>query len=210
MVFGGEQLIYVDSRESIKVQKLAKSYLKAEVALLPVGDFVCGNVCIERKTITDFLGSLTSKRLHNQILRMKANFDHSIVIVVGKEYDVQYTGWSAQQFNGKLMSTAMDYDIKVMRTDTDVGFMSLAKSAFKRSDTNLEFVEHNIKRIAPRSDDVYVNMVCAIPGIGEKLAKEILKVFTVKQLFEITEKDLRNSVDGIGKKKAEDIKKVCK
>ena len=63
-------------------------------------------------------------------------------------------------------------------------------------------------KIAPRSDNKYVDMIRVVDGVGQKKAEDILKQFKVYELWDVSEKDLRNSVKGIGAKQAENIKKV--
>jgi ERCC4-type nuclease len=67
---------------------------------------------------------------------------------------------------------------------------------------------NDIKKIAPRSDNKYVDMIRVVDGVGQKKAEDILKQFKIYELWDISEKDLRNSVKGIGAKQAENIKKV--
>lgn len=204
--------VYVDSREPKQSQERARRFLNSlggvVVETLPVGDFVCGNVVIERKTIKDFFGSYKKGRLQNQITHMKANFDHVFVIITGPEWIIEEeTGWTVNSFHGIMMELAMDYGIHVMRADSENGLMIQARTAFKRANVNVDYVERGLKRVAPRTDDKYVNMVCEVDGIGEKKARAILKIFKVKELFYCSKKDLMG-IDGIGPKQAEKIKEV--
>ena len=49
---------------------------------LPVGDFILSDrVCVERKTVKDFLQSIIDNRLFEQISNLTSNFEKPIIIV---------------------------------------------------------------------------------------------------------------------------------
>ena len=204
----------MDNREKIAIQKQAYGYFDSiSLEQLPVGDFICGNVVIERKSMQDFCGSFTNKRLNNQIINMISNFGrNSYVIIIGAIEDL-YTNpyindWSEARFDGAVASLNADFpDIHIELVPNEARFFKRMKALFRKCNDGTRS-NNEIKRIAPRSDNKYVDMICVVDGVGEKKAKAILKVFKVYELWDISEKDLQNSVQGIGKVQAARIKKV--
>lgn len=77
-------MIKVDDREDGDMM-LMLNELGAEfvVERLKVGDYVSGDVCIERKTIDDFCGSICDGRLKKQVTMMKEGYGRCFVMVSG-------------------------------------------------------------------------------------------------------------------------------
>jgi len=67
---------------------IIREFPNAELAQLPIGDLVCGNACIELKTIPDFLSSITDGRLAHQPVHMKENFSHPLILILGSFTDI--------------------------------------------------------------------------------------------------------------------------
>ena len=58
--------------------------IDAEVKRLKIGDYVCGDVCVERKTIDDFCLSIMDGRIKSQAEQMKANYKYCYVLISGR------------------------------------------------------------------------------------------------------------------------------
>ena len=79
-------IIFVDSREN-SIEEYFKQYgCEVQKKMLLCADFlVSDRVCIERKTVIDFVKSITDKRLFKQLKKMKEDFEKPILIIEGKE-----------------------------------------------------------------------------------------------------------------------------
>ena len=78
--------IIMDNREVNPdvMDKLHELDTEIEKKQLPVGDFILSDrVCVERKTVSDFLQSLIDGRLFEQVKNMIENFEAPIIIVEG-------------------------------------------------------------------------------------------------------------------------------
>lgn len=203
--------IYVDDREPKKMQKLAlRTWEDAEVVRLPSGDYVCGNIGIERKAAIDFSTSADDGRLERQAEDLVANYEVPMVVLVATDpqiYSNQYFKLHINRFIG-VRTDLHNRGVKFDRVNTDREFIRFCDSMFRKAqDNNLDVNE--IKRVAPRYGDPYVGMLRQVPGMGEKKCLEVLKSYKVFELFEITEKDLMQ-ISGIGKIQAKEIKKIFK
>lgn len=67
---------------------IKKEFVNAEETQLPVGDLVCGNACVEIKTVPDFLASISDQRLKHQPVHMKENFTHPLFLILGSFTDI--------------------------------------------------------------------------------------------------------------------------
>ena len=83
-----EVSIIVDYREmrTNVVKKLYELGAKIESKNLAVGDFILSErVCVERKSVKDFLQSIIDNRLFEQVSNLVANFEKPLMIVEGIE-----------------------------------------------------------------------------------------------------------------------------
>lgn len=79
--------LYCDDREPEEIVKFLKRYnLAIEVKHLGSGDYVFGEIAIERKTICDLVGSVTSGSRHfwDQLDTMKRTYTNPILFIEGK------------------------------------------------------------------------------------------------------------------------------
>ncbi len=77
-------MILVDDRElkSGICVELEKLNIKFKVLRLSVGDYIINdNIFIERKTVTDFLESLSDQRLSSQVANLNKDNKRAIIII---------------------------------------------------------------------------------------------------------------------------------
>ena len=85
--------IYYDTRGiGIKAEEyksaIKREFPNAEEVQLPIGDLVCGNACVEIKTVPDFLASISDGRLKHQPVHMKENFKNPLILILGSFTDI--------------------------------------------------------------------------------------------------------------------------
>jgi ERCC4-type nuclease len=89
-------ILYIDSREPPQFALLFKDIgsIPVQVAMLETGDYVYEDICFERKTIYDFVGSITGKkdkkgRLFAQSDRMVDKYENKFIFVTQtlEQYD---------------------------------------------------------------------------------------------------------------------------
>ena len=100
--------IYVDNsgtEEKEIAEILERKHYPVEVQHIDSGDFVIGEMCVERKTVQDLLNSLIPKveqkghTFWEQIKVMKDTYKKAIVIVEG------YIDWADRMLAGTLYGT---------------------------------------------------------------------------------------------------------
>lgn len=124
-------MIFVDTREPKKLRDIfTDTYPEwSSVTTLRHGeDFVVvegSNIIgFQRKTITDFLGSLGRGSLDTQLLELQACYLHAILILEGSYTVVDgkihtpkiNTGWGANAFWAKLLSIGQKQGITILPT----------------------------------------------------------------------------------------------
>lgn len=211
--------IIVDYRERSSgiIAELGKRDLDVEVKSLVTADFiietkdkngVIHNVGIEKKTQSDFLNSIIDKRILSQLIVLKENFSMPLVIIEGEENIYRLRNFHPNAIRGMLAAIAIDFQIPVLYTKNYRDTASLLEIIARRLETPKNQFSLLKKRKPATMKEQQEYLVEALPGVGASIGKALLKEFkSVKKIANATEKELQE-VDKIGKKKAQEIKKV--
>ena len=80
------KILYIDDREPSEFVDivLTQCPITCEPKHLITGDFVCEDVCIERKEIGDFASSIIDGRVFRQCERMLKEFAHPYLVIHGR------------------------------------------------------------------------------------------------------------------------------
>jgi len=216
--------ILIDYRETAVLplmEELCTAHLPPlhyEITQLPLGDFLLlhtGGVLIERKSVPDFLSSIRSNRLWDQLLRfMKADtirgekITRKLLLIHGSfDYmEPEKSFWP--QIMGAYMEILFVYDTPLMVAETDEQFSECMRILINRELAGKHDLPPNPrwfrKHCAPDLPEMdrrrYV--LSALPSIGDVLAANLLDHFgSLAAVVNASETQLRK-VEGIGKKKA--------
>ena len=201
-------LIFADSREREILEYFKQYDCEVQKKMLLCADFlVSDRVCIERKTVKDFVQSITDKRLFQQLSNMKENFERPLLIIEGKES--LYGTLQPNVIRGALSSIAIDLGIPIIWT------MDIADTAgmiywIANREQMLEKrpIALRNKKVPKKLKEMQEYFVSSLPDISNVRAKALLKHFkSPHAILEADEKELQK-VKGIGKKLAKNIKKV--
>lgn len=128
MVKRSELKIFVDDHEPSKVFKMCREAgLVVEKKRLKCGDFVCGDICIERKTINDFCSSIVDGRLKKQIQNMKDLFTHNYVIVSGFISQRESLDFHKHSILGMMASIMIKSGVSLVCVENDVQLIYLVE-----------------------------------------------------------------------------------
>ena len=79
----GLEILY-DTREKNTIPEfLVEEGVQIKKEMLAVGDYLVGNICVEYKSIQDYIQSLHSGHLHKQLYQMSYNFELSYLMIGG-------------------------------------------------------------------------------------------------------------------------------
>jgi Fanconi anemia group M protein len=174
--------------------------LETEFQTLKVGDYLVGEVAIERKTVSDFISSLINKRLANQLEELQ-QYPNKLLVIEGIEDQELYTdsedriGMHPNAIRGFLLSILLKYKVPIIFTkdyrDTAKFISVLAKKTEKEPSLNV------MKKSLNRKERMQF-ILESFPGIGPKNAKKLLEKFkTLKEIFNTPMEELKKE---IGKK----------
>ena len=150
---------------------------------LIIGDYLCGQWHLEAKTVSDFLESLRSGHLMRQLDNLDANAPQVGVVVWGEVGDyvkqVQLRGGSTnfsaatKQIAGGLARIAADFGCLVYRApnlmEASHFIVGLHEKTYKQASRH---GAQAVRRVS--SNDVRVDMLRTIPGIGDEMVDNIL------------------------------------
>ncbi len=194
--------ITVDRREPKEIIKeLITEELDVEVKQLEIADFIIQTklidgktqtVGIERKTIQDLLNSIIDKRLINQLIMLKENFDISLLIIEGEENIYALRDFHPNSIRGIVTTVAIDFQIPIINTKNYRDTAKYLTIIAKRLEKPRKAFTLLPKRKALTIKEQQLMIVESLPGIGPTIAKSLLEKFkTIKNLVNATEKELQ-------------------
>ncbi|MDP3027143.1 MAG: ERCC4 domain-containing protein [Nanoarchaeota archaeon] len=194
----------IHEKDSLILAELAEKEKNKEIELiiqpLKIGDYLIGNTVIERKTISDFISSMISRRIIEQLRQMK-QYKSQLLILEGNLNDSEF---NQNALRGFILSIIANYQIPIIMAqdykDTSQFLTILAKQQLK---PKTEISLHS--RIPKTLKEQKQYVLESFPNIGPKTAKKLLKEFkTLNNTINASEEGLNK----ILKKKTAEFKKI--
>ncbi|AXG05462.1 Hef nuclease [Haloplanus rubicundus] len=206
--------IVVDQREldsAIARDLSTREGMATRLETLAVGDYVVSDrVAIERKTVSDFLDTLTGgdRSLFEQVGDLSRHYARPVVLIEGDGlYEERNVHPDA--IRGALASLTVDFGVSVLRTEDEGDTADLLAVLAGREQTTRDRAvsvhgEKSSKTLAEQQEYV----VGAIADIGPVTARSLLEHFgSVEAVMTAREEDLL-AVDGVGEVTADRIRDV--
>lgn len=206
-------IVTVDHREAPSNTATWLKRLGADVKAeqLPVADYICSDrVCVERKTVADFLQSVMDQRLFRQLEEMASNFDRPVLLLEGSpEMLFSERSIHPNTIRGVLSSIAVDYKIPILwtantkETAEQVYWMANREQILEKRPLAVR-CEKKVETMT----DAQEFLVAGLPNVNNVLSKRLLKEFgNVRRIFSAKPEQLMK-VEGIGAEKAKKIHEV--
>jgi ERCC4-related helicase/ERCC4-type nuclease len=206
--------IVVDQREldsAIARDLSTREGMATRLETLAVGDYVVSDrVAVERKTVSDFLDTLTGgdRSLFEQVGDLSRHYARPVVLIEGDGlYEERNVHPDA--IRGALASLTVDFGVSVLRTADESDTADLLAVLAGREQTTRDRAvsvhgEKSSKTLAEQQEYV----VGAIADIGPVTARSLLEHFgSVEAVMTAREEDLLD-VDGVGEITADRIRDV--
>ena len=211
---GEEPTIIVDSREASSAAKIVKGLIERGVKVrtdtLEKGDYILSDQCaVERKTVTDFVYTLTRRYLFEQLFGLKDAYPKSLILLEGylpiiyKFSHIQPAAiWGAMFnlakngiaiVNTKSYKESIDFLYVASRQEQILEKRAPVVHAFKKTDT---------------LSDAQVFFVASLPHIGREKATAILKSYQTPLNAFVNVDNWSKTVYGLGPVISNRVKEV--
>ena len=211
---GEEPTIIVDSREATSAAKIVKGLVERGVNIkteaLEKGDYILSDQCaVERKTVTDFVYTLTRRYLFDQLFRLKEAYPKSLVLLEGylpiiyKFSHIQPVAVWGAMFNLAKNGIAMVNTTSYKET---VDFLYVAAKQEQIVEKRAPTV-HAFKKVDTLSD-AQLYFVASLPNIGREKAVAVLKSYQTPLNALINVDDWAKTVYGLGPVISNKVKEV--
>jgi len=199
-------MIIVDSREkqSNIPKLLSELEVQYSIATLDVGDYIIGEeICVERKTISDYISSLISGRLHNELYKMSYTYNLSFLAIIGfPTIELQQRSMGRPMFISSIVGSTYKTAIEgkqgriciLAPLETDFDFALALKYLHQK------YIEQKprlptIPKDVVSDKDRMVFVLSAFPNVGEVKSKQLLEKFTtLNNIFNATSKELSETI----------------
>jgi len=209
-----EPTIIIDSREAGTAQKVVKGLIEKGVTIktqmLEKGDYILSDQCaVERKTVNDFVYTLTRRYLFEQLFTLKDAYPKALIVLEGYLPIIyKYSGIQPQAIWGAMFNLAKN-GIALINTASQketIDFLYTAarqeQIVEKRSPTVHAF--KNTETLA----DAQVYFVASLPSIGREKATAILESYQTPINALINIDDWSKAVNGLGPVITNKVKEV--
>ncbi|MGD0422166.1 MAG: DEAD/DEAH box helicase [Candidatus Bathyarchaeia archaeon] len=205
-----EIVIIADSRElgAVTTRELVRLGGRVRSENLVVGDFVLSDrAVVERKDIDDFASSIIDGRMFEQAIKLK-EYERPMIIVEG-ENPMGSGRLRPEAVLGAYASLLIDYGIPILWSPAPTYSAQLMLTIARRE----QIQEKRGLRIIsgpkpPTLEEQQEFIVASLPSIDRVRARNLLVALnTVERIFSASKEELK-SVNGIGEKISEDIRRV--
>jgi ERCC4-type nuclease len=206
--------IIVDSREASSAAKIVKGLVERGVTVktetLEKGDYIISDQCaVERKTVHDFVYTLTRRYLFEQLFRLKEAYPKSLIVLEGylpiiyKFSHIQPVAVWGAMFNLAKNGIALVNTTSYKET---IDFLYVAAKQEQIVEKRAPTV-HAFKKMDTLAD-AQVYFVASLPNIGREKALALLRSYQTPLNAVINVDDWAKTVHGLGPVISNKVKEV--
>lgn len=180
--------------------------VEVEFKNLKAGDYLVNReLIVERKTAEDFVLSLIQGRLFSQCVRMKKRQKPLLFLIEGNPYDTDHK-IDKRAIKGALVSVTLAWQIPLIfaedKEDTARILLMGAQQQMKEQSHS-----YRTGRSPKNPNKKALYFLQGLPDVGPVLAKALLDQFGSLENVVLAEESELREVEGLGKVKAERIRK---
>ena len=209
-----EPTIIVDSREATTAPKIIKGLKEcgAEISIRPLekGDYIISDLCaFERKTVHDFVYTLTRRYLFDQLFQLKEVYAKPFILIEGYMPIIyKFSKIQPSSVWGAMFSIAKQgiYMIHTNSYKETIDFLYTAAKQEQIVEKRIPVV-HPIKKLETLSE-AQIFFLASLPSIGREKAVAILKSYQAPLNALINVDRWSKDVYGLGPKITKKVKQV--
>jgi ERCC4-type nuclease len=206
--------VIVDSREASAAPKIVKGLkeLGAEISIQPLekGDYIISDLCaIERKTVRDFVYTLTRRYLFDQLFKLKDTYEKPFILIEGYLPVIyKFSRIQPSSVWGAMFALAKQGILMIHTTSykESVDFLYTAARQEQIVEKRVPAV-HPVKKHETLAD-AQIFFMASLPNVGREKATTILNSYQSPLNALINVDDWAKNVHGLGPKITEKVKQV--
>ncbi len=179
----GEPTIIIDSRETSSAKKITTGLMEKgaqiKTEMLEKGDYILSDQCaVERKTVSDFVYTLTRRFLFEQLYRLRDAYPKSFVIIEGYMPIIyKYSNIQPQAIWGAMFNLAKN-GIAIINTANQKETIDFLYTAARQEQIieKRNATVHAFKKYDTLSD-AQIYFIASLPSIGREKATAILEIY---------------------------------
>jgi Fanconi anemia group M protein len=201
---GEEPTIIIDTREASSAKKIANGLLEkgvnVQTEMLEKGDYILSDQCaVERKTVNDFVYTLTRRYLFEQLFRLKDVYPKSLIVLEGYLPIIyKFSSIQPQAVWGAMFNLAKN-GIAIVNTASQKETIDFLYTAARQEQIveKRTAVVHAFKKCDTLSD-AQVYFIASLPSIGREKATAILDSYQTPLNALINVDDWEKTIHGLG------------
>jgi Fanconi anemia group M protein len=168
----------IHEKDSLVISSLIENKIEVEIKNLEIGDYIIRDVIIERKTLSDFISSMISKRLIKQLLELQRYKKRFLIL----EGEIDKASFNQNAIRGMILSIELDIEIPIIFTKNSEETSRFLEVLARKKENNQKLSFHSRKGLTKKQIQSYI--IESFPNIGPKTAEKLLKEFkTIKNLI---------------------------
>ena len=211
---GNQPTIIIDSREAKTAPKIVKGLKErgAEISIqyLEKGDYVISSLCaFERKTVRDFVYTLTRRYLFDQLSTLKESYENPFILIEGYLPIVyKYSKIQPASVWGAMFALAKQ-GINLMHTNSYKETVDFLYTAAKQEQIveKRSPVVHPVKKHDTLAD-AQIFFMASLPNIGREKAVSLLNSYQCPLNALVNVDQWSRDVHGLGPKITKKVKDV--
>jgi Fanconi anemia group M protein len=201
---GEEPTIIIDSREAKGAPKISKGLTEkgalVKTQMLDKGDYVISDQCaVERKTVNDFVYTLTRRYLFDQLFLLKNVYPKALLVLEGYLPIIyKYSSIQPQAVWGAMFNLAKN-GIAIVNTGSykeTVDFLYTAAKQEQIVEKRTPLVHANKKCASLSEAQIY--FIASLPSIGYEKATALLDTYQTPVNALINVEQWSKTVNGLG------------
>lgn len=203
--------IVVDSREkqSLVYSCLVGMDANVKFEKLEIGDFLVGDVVVERKSFKDFQASIIDGRLLSQLAELK-KYPKSFLLLEGFLFNYSDSKIHENAIRGMILSCALDFGIPIIYSANEEDSAKILFVLARRLEKEKRDISLRYKKSEMSFEEQKQFILEGFPGVGPTTAKVLLEKFkTLEKIFRSSKEELIKT-ELFDEKKLENFKKLLK
>ena len=190
----------IHEKNSLVLANLIELGADVEIQSLEIGDYIINNIAIERKTASDFISSMISKRLQEQLNQIQ-QYEKKLLILEGNINSQEHSNLNPNAIKGQILAILTHYNIPIIFTKNSEESADYLLLLAKQQLNGIQ--ESSLHSRKPESKAEQIQYIIeSFPNIGPKNAKALLKKFgSIKNIINASAEELEKEIG----KKAESI-----